>query len=406
MNSTGLSPRREPSTSVDERLDPEERLLLRCVRDHLDTARDDAADPSALDVDWEGFEETASRHHLRPPVYRVLLDDHAAAVPDDVADRWRSTVQQIAQRNLYLTGELLAVLDEFDDRGVRALPFKGPVLAAMAYGNVALREFADLDVVIDDAGYDRAKSVLRDRGYEIRHKTLTADRLTPTQEALILEYGRECEFVRDSDQLWVDLHWRFLPRRSTFPLSFTEANGRRESVTVAGGTLPSMSTADTLLLLAVHGTRHCWRHLRETCDLAALVRARDVDWQTVVRRAEAMGCRRRLGVGLQLARDLLGLSVPDQVVARVVDADPAVDSLVRGARDRLFGPETKSPSSTLGYKYAAHERRRDRLSFLLKWGFYPQRKEIESVALPASLSGLYHGLRPVRLLSDGYRRLF
>lgn len=395
--------RRERRTPVREQLDPEEQVIARCIRSHLDTGGPDAGVlPSDRDVDWERFDRVANGHHVRPLVYRVLLDDHTASLPADAVERWRSYVDRNTRLNLHQTGELVRILDEFDERGVPALPFKGPVLAGAAYGDISLREFVDLDIIVDGDSYSQSREVLRDRGYEVRHKTLSGDRLTSVQETLIVEFGREAEFVHESDSLAVDLHWRFLPRRSAFPVAFEDAESRRESVAVAGSTLPALSTTDALLLLAVHGTRHCWRHLRETCDLAALVRAQDVDWEGVVRRAEEGGCRRRLGVGLQLARELLNCPVPESVVSRVIGADPAVATLVRGARDRLFGAAGRSTSGTLGYKYRAHERRRDRVAFLLKWGFYPQRKDIESVALPARLSPLYHAVRPVRLLTDGY----
>jgi hypothetical protein len=303
-----------------------------------------------------------------------------------------------------LTGELTALLDEFDDRDISALPFKGPVLAATAYGEIPLREFVDLDLIIDEDDFERVKSVLLNQGYEIQYQLATEEEVTRTQENLILKFGRECEFRRDSDQVPVDLHWRFLPRRSSFPMSVDDIRVRHESVTVAGSTLPSLSVEDTLLLLGVHGTRHCWRHLRETCDLAALVKKRRIDWQTAVDRATALGCRRRVGIGLQLARRLFDLKVPERVVDRIIQADSEIPTLVQGAYERLFGPKSKSASGTVRYKYAAHERWQDRLSFLLYWGFYPDRKEIEWIALPNRLSRLYHVLRPIRLLNEGYGR--
>lgn len=389
-----------------ESLQPEERVALRCVREYLDTETEEAIGAS-LDagVDWDRFHQVVHRNHVRPIVYQVLLDGYTEFVPSDIQNRWRSYIQQNVKRNLHLTGELSALLEEFDDWDIRALPFKGPILAAVAYGGLSRREFVDLDIIIEEADFERAKSVLRNRGYEVQYKLSTETGITQTQEALILKFGRECEFVRDKDQVPVDLHWRFLPRRSSFPLSFDEIRERHESVTVAGDILPALSTGDTLLFLGVHGTRHCWRHLRETCDLAALIERKQIDWQTTLERAEALGCRRRLGIGLQLARTLLDVDVPDHVVDRAIVSDPRVSSLVQGAYDRLFGAVTKSISGTISYKYAAHERHRDRLSFLVYWGLYPHRKEIEWVSLPDRLSPLYHVIRPIRLLKESYDRL-
>jgi hypothetical protein len=395
----------EPGRYVIDSIGTAEEVGLRCIRKYLGTATRSSVE-SALDreIDWDRFDRIAHSHHVRPLVYRVLLDGHTESVPAEVLDRWRSYIQRNAKRNLYLTGELATLLGEFDGRDIPALPFKGPVLAARAYEDVTLREFADLDIIIEEADFGRAKSVLRNRGYDVQYKIATEEDVTPTQEELILEFGRECEFYRADDRVPVDLHWRFLPRRSSFPLSFDDIRARRDSITVAGKAFPTLSVEDTLLLLGVHGTRHCWRHARETCDLAALVTNCRIDWETVIDRATALGCRRRLGIGLQLARHLLDIEVPERVVDRLIVSDPEIPTLVQGAYDRLFGSRSKSASGTMRYKYAAHERVQDRLTFLLYWGFYPGRKEVEWIALPDRLRRLYHVLRPVRLLKDGYER--
>lgn len=391
--------------SIPESLTPEQRFAVRCVRNHLGTNRREHLEPGeGAPVDWAHFDQVVHRHHLRPLVYRVLSDEPPGSVPSDRFIKWESYCQQNAKENLYLSGELRDVLDAFEDRGIRAMPFKGPVLAARAYGNISLREFADIDIIIGRDDFNRAKSILRDREYDIEYKLLGEGELTPTQESLILEFGREYEFFRETDGIHIDLHWRFLPRRSAFGLSFGEAWQRRESIDVAGDTVPSMSVEDTLLMLGVHGTRHCWRHLRETCDIAALVTACRIDWEAVVRRAESLGCLRRLGIGLELARTLLGVEIPTFVEEEAIASDPTVSTLVRDAKDHLFDDGSISTGDRIRFKYRAHERRGDRLSFLLYWSFYPHRKEIEWVPLPAGLAALYHLVRPIRLLKESYEQ--
>jgi hypothetical protein len=47
-----------------------------------------------------------------------------------------------------LTAELCRLISLFAAADIAAIPYKGPVLGLFAYGNIALRRFVDLDVIV------------------------------------------------------------------------------------------------------------------------------------------------------------------------------------------------------------------------------------------------------------------
>ncbi|WP_123538509.1 nucleotidyltransferase domain-containing protein [Halosimplex salinum] len=384
-------------------LDAEQTAILDCLRRQIDTGsgRLEAASDTALD--WDRLEELARRHRVRPIAYHVRSEHHSDGVPRDRLGQWTEQLERNTKRNLQLSAELCALLEAFDERGVRALPYKGPAVAAEAYGDVSAREFGDLDVIISKPDFEAAKRVLRDRGYEIQYESPTTDGLSRAQESLVLQFGRGFEFVSEDRRVSVDLHWRFLPPRSSFPVDFDDVWARRQTVSVAGRDVPKLSTEDTVLLLCVHGTRHGLQLLRGVCDLGALIERSEIDWAQVSRRASRLGCERRVGIGIKVARELLAVDVPDEVVDRL-ESDPVVADLVEQLYDWLFDAEHDSRDDPR-FKYRMHERRRDRLTFLIRWTFYPHQKEIELVSLPESLAVLYYPLRPLRLLGEASTRL-
>jgi Uncharacterised nucleotidyltransferase len=77
----------------------------------------------------------------------------------------RHHFQVNALRNVFLAGTLLKLLRLLEAHGIAALPYKGPVLAALAYGNVAFRQFGDLDLLVRPQDADRAKALLWAQGY-------------------------------------------------------------------------------------------------------------------------------------------------------------------------------------------------------------------------------------------------
>jgi len=46
------------------------------------------------------------------------------------------------------------------------IPYKGPTLALAVYGNLALREFTDLDILVQTQNVRQAAELLKDRGYQ------------------------------------------------------------------------------------------------------------------------------------------------------------------------------------------------------------------------------------------------
>ena len=159
----------------------EERLLLACARGERPAA------PGGLD--WDRLLSYAARQRLMPALCWGL--GGSDGVPMNVGERLRRAFQETARRNLLLAGELLELLELFAGRGVRAIPFKGPVLAAALYGDLARREFFDLDLLIRLEDLGAAQEVLESRGYRL------TSNLNWTQQANIRKWNFELLFARD-----------------------------------------------------------------------------------------------------------------------------------------------------------------------------------------------------------------
>jgi hypothetical protein len=48
---------------------------------------------------------------------------------------------------------------------IPAIAYKGPTLAVSAYGNLSLRQFGDLDILVQDRAYERARQLLIKQGF-------------------------------------------------------------------------------------------------------------------------------------------------------------------------------------------------------------------------------------------------
>src|SRR5689334_10479117 len=128
---------------------PEVALLLSCARTEI--SPETAGRIRAFiqnGIDWTALIREATYHEVVPLLYHSLQTTCPEAVPEPVLAQLRTVFQATAWYNLCLTGELLTLLDLFATQGIAAIPYKGPILAAAVYGNLALRTFRDLDILV------------------------------------------------------------------------------------------------------------------------------------------------------------------------------------------------------------------------------------------------------------------
>jgi len=350
-------------------------------------------------VEWDRFLTLAWRHGLMPLVCSHLLNSFAELVPAGHLQKVRDDFQQNTARNLVLVTELCRVLEDFESHGIAAIPYKGPALALQVYGDLKLRSFVDLDVLVRRSDAERSGTLLVARGYRPNLQ------LSPAQEAMLLHSNCDRVYFREGRNFMLELHWAIVPPYFSVALK-TEAvlaNCARAEICSRKVSVPSSEML--LLLLCVNGTKDLWNALEPVCSVNELVRRYPrLDWGRVITLGRRVGAIRMLHVGLLLARQIFDLPLPEKILASI-DADRRVRSLVSEARVRLSENEMRVPGRVEKARFQiwSRERGRDKLRYFALRLLTPTYKDC-SPELPNSLSFLYYGLRALRLLRDGLKR--
>src|SRR5205823_6122929 len=87
------------------------------------------------------------QHGLVPLLYRKL-SRATAGPPSSLLESIRRQDEINAHRTLWLTRELLHIHKALTASGLEVLPYKGPILAQCLYGNLGIRQFSDLDLLV------------------------------------------------------------------------------------------------------------------------------------------------------------------------------------------------------------------------------------------------------------------
>ncbi len=349
-------------------------------------------------IDGEAFLNLVDQHRVSAPIYEALSTCRGHGITGStlqaLKERYRSNVRQV----LIKTGELVRLVRRFEEKGIRVLPLKGPVLALALYGKVGLRYVGDLDIAVPPGSVSEAEGILKDMGYERTHPAFA---LTKKQYAAYIRTNHHFGYLSGGGGVNVELHWRFGSNRYLFPLRFDDLWRGREIVELGGTSLASLSPEQNLLFLCTHGAQHAWVRLFWLQDIAHLMRNHhsSFDWERLMGRAGRLGVGRMVAAGVVLANQLLHSPLPGPVQA-FAERDRNVHFLVRMALYLMTvpGPVHRPLTRAYGYvKLNGYFLRRDmryKVAYCLRvlgpsvyddWRRFP---------LPDNLFALYSLIRP------------
>lgn len=293
-------------------LRPESEFLVWCARTVLTddlAARIRARAQETLD--WSMVLKMAEYHGVVPLLYRNLSAVSSDLVPAQLLTPLRHKTQAEAMLNRALADELLVLCEAFTAREVPVIPIKGATLAVSAYGDVALREFTDLDLLVPKASMAAAQAVLLAQGYK-RRTALDKSSETNREQGPYHVYIKACGLSR------VDLQWMMAHSFFTFALDRPEFWRSRIPIGLENKTVPGLAPEPLLIVLCVHGSKHAWELLKWVCDVAELLRSHPhLDWNQIFVYASNWRCRGMLSLGLSLAHRLLDAPLPETVQARL-----------------------------------------------------------------------------------------
>lgn len=343
-------------------------------------------------LNWDYILKTAASHCILPLLCWHLLSLKSIHVPIGIQRELQAFFQQNTVHNFLLTRELLKIIDLLHNNNIVVAPLKGPVLAMSVYGNLSLRMFGDLDILVHKRDINMAKDVLLAQGYKLQVD------LTQEQEKVHLKDDAVFEFMRSDGRFPLELHWGITAPCIPFPLNLDHLEGRLNSVELSGVSIPNIAPEETLIILCVHGTKHIWSRLAWICDVAELIRSTpELNWQRVIEQAQTLQVSRMVALGLFLAQDVLQVILPE-FVNQWVASQRIVPELSKQVQQRLFAGDDVSRIEDDFFIMQTMERFADRFAYAVHLAVTPSAKERSTLKLPASISFLWYIIRPARLI--------
>ncbi|MUH49900.1 MAG: hypothetical protein F2789_01710 [Actinobacteria bacterium] len=200
----------------------------------------------------------------------VAAIDSAVSIPDEaflagLMDLWHQQLRAC----VILEALVVRVATLLDDAAVEWRLTKGAAVAHLDYPNPAVRTFGDVDLVVHPAHWDAAIEALLASGYTRPARALPGDYDD--------RYGKGATFTTP-DGLEIDLHRRFAIGRFGVTSRMEQVFESRDSVVLAGRSIPTFCASDRLLHACYHASLGGYRYLRALRDVAQLILVTGADW--------------------------------------------------------------------------------------------------------------------------------
>ena len=290
------------------RITAEFDLAAACCRWPPSEGRNQRVAAACANVRWPLFRRIAKRHRIEGLVWHGLRQARAE-VPAAVHQAFAAAARRIARQNLEHAAESLRLRRLFEADGTRIVFLKGVTLGALAYGNIAVKTAADIDVIVPRDSIEAAAALLEQAGYTLH----LPDSSLRCRLRCWHRYWKESVWHNRTSGIIVELHSDLADDRMLVSNIDPFANPREVSV-ATGISLPTLPHDELFAYLCVHGASSAWFRLKWVADFAALLSSSETsEIERLYRRSQELGAGRAAAQALLLTKQLFGTKIGERL---------------------------------------------------------------------------------------------
>jgi len=352
------------------------------------------------DIELKILIKKANQHAIIPLIYKTLSNIND--VPPLLLSRLKKHYIYTVQKNILMTTEIIRIMKLLEDNSIEALAFKGPVLSHMAYGDITLRQYSDLDILIDEIDTYTAGKLMSKNG----HIPLLP--LSILSNKVCLKTAKDFSLMSKGG-VHTELHWRLFEKKYNISLLSCIHEQKCQSVSINGNTIKTLQNELLLVYLCLHGAKHTFERIEWICDIDRLIRTHDIDWDITLLLAKQSHSNRAFFLGLALAKELMHTPFADKVADQLHTRE--IKELKNLVRQHISNTHKEKSAfthnrDTFLFQSKLFDKKSDMLQFYLSTFFHISTNDCQTFRLPKQLKFLYIILRPLRLLFSYTSRLF
>jgi hypothetical protein len=294
-----------------------------------------------------------------------------------------------------MSAELIRIMKLLEDNGIEALAFKGPTLAQMAYGNITLRQYCDLDMLTKKNDIYKIDSLLKAYGYE---RLLT---LTSVQEEIWIKFAHDLGLIHSKKDVHFEMHWSFLDEDYPMQVDLDNFWEETQEVKLNGHSLTTFSNENLLVYLCIHGSKHLWERIEWIKDIDMLIRKDNIDWEKVIEKSKGTGFEKMIYLGFSLSTLLLDTPLPN-AIQNEIQKYKQIDAISNFILESWSNPKSTFQKTKTMLKLFPGIK--EQAIYLHKIILKPSFNEYWLIDLPKRLYWGYYFIRPYLLMKKYFTK--
>lgn len=272
-----------------------------------------------IEVDWDMLLELATLHKIRPLLFKGISKwDYFPQIPPTFIEKLKAICFQITIKNLNHTNELIQLLQLFQKAGIsNVLPYKGVLLAEVAYNDINAREYTDLDLLIAFKDLLSIKNLLMERGYQPELEI--PSHLLPKFMKQYYEFNFGL-FKAGKRIFHIEPHWLIGPKIFQLQFSYTDFRPFIIQKEILNNTMNTLNPEGLLLSTCLHhGGQDKWQNLKQVSDIAAILTqfGQDINWHQVLAIAKKWKVENLILLGCGLTASFFSIQLPELITQNI-----------------------------------------------------------------------------------------
>lgn len=332
-------------------------------------------------------------HGVFPLVYNTLKI-YDSLLPNEKLSYMKKIYMDIVKENMLMTSELIKVMKLFEENDIKAIPFKGPVLSQVAYGDVVSRQYVDLDILIKVEDIKETYEVLKYNGFisTIDNKFI--------DNKLFLEKNSDITFVNNKNNTSIEIHWKLFRNKFSSIINDKIFLEVKKQIKIHNHDINIFNYELLLVYLCMHGSKHKWERIEWITDIDKLLnKKQNIDWKIVFEIAKEYNCTKMLKLGLYVSKIVYNTMIPEKYL------DEIRKESYQNMINYIFGEMLKINNSkdemtrnlaSVKFQYNLYETFYEKIRFLKKT--FLEISDNDTTSFNSSSVILHYIVKPFRLL--------
>jgi hypothetical protein len=282
-----------------------------------------------------------------------------------------------------------------EQNGIKAIAFKGPTLAQLAYGDIALRQYSDLDILINYSELQNAMEVLQNN-----HYLLSKDEKFKIAKQNSIYH--DVTFYSPS-HISIELHWQLFSNEFKTDFTVLPIDKNIQNIQISNHTLVSFRAEYLIIYLCIHGAKHNWERLEWLVDISKLIQTQKLDWQYIVNFVEKSKTQKIFFSTLHLVHSFFGTPLEKRIQEHTKKKD--IIKLSHQFQDVIqnnFYSLSNNVKNLSHAQYKLLNGPKNKGFFILSL-FTPTQKDMQTIKLPKKLHSLYYLVRIYNLSRRAFK---